>query len=139
MLACCWWLQVLDGPVDHVWVEALNPVLDDNHTLCLSSGETVPLREGINLVMEVRALCVCVCVCMCAYFLELAPMGLAHGVSSELRTQRRLSSSQWVSGPSYGVRWRMGAWSRGGSVRACVCACKHTHLKCPTGAGTQKP
>jgi dynein heavy chain len=46
--------QVLDGPVDHVWVEALNPVLDDNRTLCLSSGETIPLREGVNLVMEVR-------------------------------------------------------------------------------------
>ncbi len=48
-------LQVLDGPVDHIWVEALNPVLDDNRTLCLSSGETIPLRQGVNLIMEVRA------------------------------------------------------------------------------------
>lgn len=46
--------QVLDGPVDHVWVEALNPVLDDNRTLCLSSGETLPLRDGISMIMEVR-------------------------------------------------------------------------------------
>ena len=46
--------QVLDGPVDHVWVEALNPVLDDNRTLCLSSGETLPLRDGIRMIMEVR-------------------------------------------------------------------------------------
>lgn len=49
-------VQVLDGTVDHVWVESLNPVLDDNRTLCLSSGETLPLRAGINLLMEVGAL-----------------------------------------------------------------------------------
>ena len=41
-------------PRPSVWVEALNPVLDDNRTLCLSSGETIPLREAVNLIMEVR-------------------------------------------------------------------------------------
>ncbi len=35
-----------------MWVEALNPVLDDNRTLCLSSGEMMPLREGVALIME---------------------------------------------------------------------------------------
>lgn len=44
---------LLDGPVDPVWVEALNPVLDDNKTLCLSSGETIPLRGSVNLILEV--------------------------------------------------------------------------------------
>lgn len=70
-------MVVLDGPVDHVWVEALNPVLDDNKTLCLHSGETIPLRPGINFIMEVghcllgvshraiEELCVCVCLCVC--------------------------------------------------------------------------
>lgn len=48
--------QVLDGPVDHIWVEALNPVLDDNRTLCLSSGESLPLRQGVNLIMEVDSI-----------------------------------------------------------------------------------
>ena len=45
---------VLDGPVDPLWVEMLNPVLDDNRTLCLNTGETIPLREGVNIIMEVR-------------------------------------------------------------------------------------
>lgn len=52
--------QVLDGPVDTIWVEALNPVLDDNRTLCLSSGEAIPLRQGVNFIMEVRSVGCCV-------------------------------------------------------------------------------
>ena len=45
----------MDGPVDHVWVEALNPVLDDNRTLNLSSGESMLIRDGINFILEVCA------------------------------------------------------------------------------------
>ena len=45
---------VLDGPVDPLWVEMLNPVLDDNRALCLINGETIPLREGVNIIMEVN-------------------------------------------------------------------------------------
>lgn len=47
---------VLDGPVDPLWVEMLNPVLDDNRTLCLVTGETLPLKPGVNVIMEVDSI-----------------------------------------------------------------------------------
>ena len=47
---------VLDGPIDYMWVEKLNSLLDENKKMSLPNGELIKVSNNVSIILEANNL-----------------------------------------------------------------------------------
>lgn len=48
--------MIMDGPVDTLWIETMNSVLDDSKLLTLTNGDRIKIPDAVRLLFEVEDL-----------------------------------------------------------------------------------
>ncbi|CAK4102409.1 unnamed protein product [Aphanomyces euteiches] len=87
---------VFDGPIDALWIENMNTVLDDNMTLCLANGERIKLKTEMRMLFEVMDLCA-------ASPATVSRIGVVYMTSTDVGWYPFVQT--WLSGLSFPSAW----------------------------------